>query len=909
MAMDFLRKYALQKIWCEPQQDYSHVFKPWRVSPQYGSNAVLSIGFYRVTLPMSSNSDQRRYHVYQIGKISDKLIGLNLPAGQWVNLSQLMIANKALIDVYLTNGTIIPKAMCNLRILDDGSVVLAVLVTQCDLGTKRYILQDTTDSMASTVYLPTTGDLFIRFYRNGRFSSDYFPLTSADILQPVRQICTRITNLQNYTDFMAQLTLINTHFGGHGAGMLYSDGFVENIPLAYSARYTGKFLSYTYDDSVKSVQFHSLTELSVFASTLDPGKNKYLLLSMLDYGQIDYVDDVDFYLIHKNADGSYRGVILDRMQDDAVRNVTHNAWAINTAYVTSVMKYHDMFTNIENVQIMVSIRQGGFSRGTVTQANRIEDLYRLPRAQILQALTGANSSMPEWSAVVLENSAYSAVMRGTIRGITDDLAFQALGYNSTVAMAEPVIYPLAQGDGSTAVPVSNALLVADSQGNGARAVFVYDQNRHLIDYYTNNALTANELIPSGNDQLNASMVEIFHGVIDEEGDGVVYGQDVADARLAYWGYRAYVCPIIDGVPTEDWDDVTGMNVYYTVSVVNGVPTLVWNQSLLTAEGMYQAVKMNGTIHVYKPPRADTEADYDGILDFTISAQANWMGTPQLRQQSIPPAMIDIIMDGRSLISGLDFYMEYPKVIICRRPLGLITQTEVIVRTWGCPDPATMKPYVNREYGFVKDGILSANGTWDVRNDRSVRVNIGGSVFSRNEVSFNEDENGNNVTDGLPYSVQDYVTPIEPYVQGRDTVVERGLSYALDARVSAYLSQRLTAPVPTDDTVVWERWRVFSPFLNAVIYQMLNGTMFSDTYIDFKYTNLDVAAWVAPFLYLLPFDPAVQGFDPNYVVVYPHQYQQPVEVTSLQFGLLNYLIRNYLNGNIVLSQSVNIGVTP
>lgn len=905
--MDFLRKYALQKIWCEPQNDYNHVFKPWRVSPQYGSGGVLTIGFYRVTLPMSSNTDQNRYHVYHIGKIDDSLLGLNLPRGQWVNLPGLMQANRALIDVYLGNGCMVPKAMCYLRILEDGSVVLAVQLTDCDFGTQKYILPDTVDTLASTNYDITTSDLYIRFIRNGRFDSAYWQATSGDSLTPIRQLCIRAGSQQNYSDFIAQKTIIINRFNGHGAGLFFNDGFIESAPSSYTAQYQGKFLSFTYDDTIKSVQFHKLTDLNVFNSTLDVGKNKYLVLSTQDYGKIDYEDDVDFYLVKVNPNGSYRGVFVDRMQDNAVRNVTHNAWAINVDYVNALIHQHDLFANLALVKVLVVVRQGGKSRGLVTQANRVEDLYRLPRDQILQALTGVNSSMPEWEAAALEASAYCTVMRSPFRDITDDLSFDALGYNSAIAMAEPVIHAVSNGVAS----VENALMIPDFAGNGARAVFVYDQNRRLIDYYSNNSLSTSELLPTGPMQDNGTMAEIFHGEIDELGDGAIYGAvaTFTDARLGYWGFRAYVCPTVGGNPNEEWVDVTGNTAMYTMSLVAGVPRITWNTALLAAQHLYQAVKINGKIHVYKPEMPATEAEYDGILDFTISATVNWRGTVQNRQQSIPPAVVDIIMDGRSLIHGLDYYMDFPRVVICRRPVGLVSDTVVIVRTWGCPDPDTMKPYITREYGFVKSGLLSVDGTWNVRNDRSVRVNIGGSVYSRNEVAFAEDDNTMLVTDGLPYSVLDYITPIEPYAPDRDTVVERGISYALDNRVSAYLSQRLVEEPGTDNTVSFERWRVFSPFLNAVIYQMLNGNSFNDQYIDIRYGNVEVEAWIAPFKYLLDFDPAVQGFDPNYVVVYPHQYQQPVEVTSLQFGLLNYLIRNYLNGKVVLSQSVNIGVTP
>ncbi len=900
--MDFLIKHAMANVWCEPLQDYTRVFKPYRVSPPSGTNQSLTISFYRVNAPNSGINDRTRYHIYHIGKIADHLIGLDLERNQWRNLSELMEDNRALIDVYMANGSIVPKALCYINIMSDYSVIIAVQATQVDLGT-TYYSEPFTDVYSNTPYRVNSGDLYIRFYHNARFMSDNWPITAGDTSHPIRQICRKVNDAAAFSNFMAEVTSVNNNFGGIGAGLFYRDGFVESLPMGYVPSYTGRFLSYTYDDTIKSVQYHKFLTLNSFLSKLDVGKSKYLILSTMDYNTIDYQDDVDFYIVSRDTSNQIKGIFLNRYRRDAVRNVTHNAWALNADYVNALIGSHDFLSDTSRLEIMVVVRQGGLSRGLVHQYNRIEDLYRLPRDQVLQALTGANSGVPEWQAANLEKSAYCKIMRqGNLEDITKDLVVDAYGYNVVTKVAEPVIHTI-DDSGNPYFNVNNALLIPDGNGDGNRAVFAYDEDRKLLHYYSNQALDVVEILPP--EAADATMAEIFHAKLNELTDGTFYDQDVISTDLQFWGFRAYACPIVNGIPNERWVDVTGMN-YYFYDTSDTVPKLLWNWGLLDAANLFPAVRINGTIHVYKPDMPDEEEDYDGILNFTVGAQADWFGNTVLRPQSLAPATLDVFMDGKSLIRGLDYFMKWPSFVICRRPDGPVSETEIIVRSYGCPEPASMRPYEAREFGFVKGGILSVDNRYDVRNDRNVRVNIAGSVYGREEVAFAEEEFGLTVTDGLPYIVDDYITPIEPYTE-RDTVVERSKTFGVDVRVSDYLTQRLAGQVPEDQTVVYERWRVFSPFLNAIIHQMLNGSMFDDQYIDFRYGNAEVENWLAPFIYLLDYDPAYLGFDELYVVVYPHQWHDPVEVTSLQFGLLKYIIRNYLFDRVELSQSVNIGI--
>ena len=894
--MSILVKHAKENVWCEPSQDAYHTFKPWRVSNNLGAGGRIVIQWYTVNLPTSYPD---RYHAYHVGKIDADRIGLNLKPGMWMNLHDLIHENRAVIDFYMSNGTIIPKSNCYVMILGDYSVVLAVKVTKVDLGKVKFISEYNPKAQV-VPYRLDSGDLFARFYRNMRFSTPSWQGTAADTLYPVRSIQRNVANLAQYNAFIGEVNAIKAKFETQGAGLFYRDGYVESLPRFYAPAQLNKALSYVYDASIKAVQFHKLKGLRQFDSKLDAGKSKYIILSTSDYGTIDYLDDVDFYVCQRETDGTFRGVFFNRYVGDAIRMLTHNAWSLNADYVNVLSTEHGF--ELPKVEIMAVIRQGALIRGLVHQHNRVEELYRLSRAQILNIMSGSVTAVPEWHASELENSSYCKIMGIREQDITDELVVSGYGYNAVIAAAEPVIVNGDEINGSV-FKVPPLFTIPDPNGTGSRTVFVYADDRKLINYYGSDSLSENEIMGEG-EYSGAGMVELFHANLDELYDGTYYDKDVTSKDLDFWGYRCYVTPMVGGVPTSGWRDVTG-GPFYTVSRdANDVPSIKWNWGLLDGAGLFCAVRLNGTMHVYEAELPSDESDYDGIIKLTIGSNTEMFGSTIVRPMTLAPAVCDIYMDGYALIRGVDYVVKWPTVVISRRPDGPISETKVIVRTYGCCDKDTMLPYSEREVGFVKGGALSVDGEFDIRNDRNIRVNIAGRIYSKEEAWFAEDTVGAPVTDGLPFIVEDYITPIEPYC-GFDTVDQRARSFGLDKKVQAYLTTQLSEHKPTLPTIVFERYRLFSPFLNAVIHEMLFGTQYSDSNLSIRYGNVEVEQWITGIKYVLNYDPAYVGFNTDYVVVYPHLWQEAIEVTPTQFTFLKYLIRNYLHDRVELSQSVNI----
>lgn len=894
--MTILTEHALANVWCEPNQDTYHTFKPHRTSSNLGASNRVQISWYRVNLPTLAPD---RYHAYHIGQIDARAIGIDIEPGAWFSARELMIDHRALIDAYLTNGTIVPKDFVYVRVMEDYSVVVAILLKRVDYGKLRYT-ERLADQTQVVPYRIDTGDMFIRFYRNMRFSTPSWQGIGNDTINPIRVIQSSISTLSQYNQFISQVADIKNKFMGQGEGIFYRDGYVENLPAFYNAKYLAKTLCYVYDASIKSVQFHKLSGLRQFDSTLDKGKSKYIILSTSDYGTIDYLDDVDFYVCERSNAADYRGVFFNRYNADAIRMLTHNAWSLNVDYVNSLIVDH--LFDPTKVEIMAVIRQGAMIRGLVHQNERIEEMYRLPRNTILSILSGSVAAIPEWHASTLEASDYCKIMGVQYSDVTTDLVVGAYGYNAMTNAIEPVITPLGDLNGNRHIMVSDVFKLSDHHGDGARTIFCYDEKRELIGYYGNRDLSSVEIIPAEFAD-RTDMVEMFHATIDELGDGTIYDKDVTDGNLGFWGYRCYVCPMPNGSPNYKWKDVTG-GPYYDYVVVNGVPSIKWKWALLDAAGFYPAVRMNGIIHAYQAKLPDAESNYDGIIQITIGGQSEQFGSIANRPMYLAPATCDIFMDGKLLIRGIDYHLKWPTAIIVRRPQNKINLTKIFVRTYGCCDSDTMLPYMEREGGFVKGGILSVDDEFDIRNDRNVMVNVAGHLYRKDEVRFAEEEVGISVTDGLPFTVGDYITPIEPYT-GHDTVEQRMRSFEIDSRVQAYLTSQLKGSQPELPTVIFERWRVFSPLLNALVHEMLFGNAFNDNTLSIRYGNVEVDHWLSAYVHLLDFDPAYLGFDEDYIVVYPHLWNDPIDLSVTQYRFLQYVIRNYLFDRVELSQSINI----
>lgn len=891
---DFLKNHAIENVWCAPRQDRQYVIKPARLTVDGGARGNARVHWDYIPLPEGESF----YHIYQIGQIHPKLMNLIDDTDRWISAQGMCEAQGMEITSYLSDGTVIPKGDVYIRRLRDKNIIMAVKLRSLFVG-----------ETAATVLDQNL--FYVRFYSNAYFDSTRWTSIANNRL-PLNIVSATINSDDDLTVFRQRCNAVRTTYGTRGEPVWFIDGYVVSEPTTLPPENVGRVYEMVWDASIITVETYPVEDLPVFNSTLDVGVSKYLILRGLFTQTINYFDDLDFYLIKRETNGKFKGVYLNKNALNNIRQVTHNAYAVRCDLLQEMVNAQDFLNSVLELEVMVVYRNAGFQRGLMTQHNRVEELYKLTYQEVLQAMVGVSSTVDVWTAAALEESAYIQIMRTQLEDITNELVEEAYGYNTvTRVFAEP--QQLITLDGANRIlKAPPALLVPHpSSGLARRSVYGYDINGKLVKTFNNNAVYETILIPAP----GASEVELVEALTGNYSldDGCVFpGYDsgtntyslltVTQHNLKFYGFRVYACPIVAGVPNEEWLDITGQTQYYTYDESGPVPTLTWNATNLALSQYYPCVKIGGKVLMYTAPLSE---EYPGFVRFSVNADVRWLGVQQLRPQTIAPAVVDVFMDGESLIEDIDYVMKWPQIVISRKPKRTPAEgLEVKVRCYGWCDPNTMQPDGPREVGFVKGGKLSVDGEYDTRNDRNIRVVVGGQVKHRSQVRFNEQTGGPLVTDGLPYSISDYVVPVEHFTS-KDTLSYRQESLLIDEEVQAYIGARVPQTPVTNPTIIGNRWELYSPFCSAIIHA-LNNDFLNSGELDSEYTNVDVAGWIAPYAYLLEYDPAVLEYDTDYVAIAPHQYTTTMQLTLAQYRFVEYLVLNYLNSLVDLTPSVTIG---
>ena len=672
-------------------------------------------------------------------------------------------------------------------------------------------------------------------------------------------------------------------------------------------KYKDKVLTVRWESAIKNMVFLKGKDIPTFISTLDKNFRKYILQSTADYGIIDYHDDIDVYLVRRTGD-AYKGVIVTRFKESTVRQLTHNCYSLDSAIVRNLLNYHSFLGSMADLEVLLVTRHGGMRKGIGHQSIRIEELYRLDREDVLEAMSGVNSLVPEWRAEYLENSAYIKLMRLEMHQITDALAEEAFGYNAASMVAEPLYNKLERVGDQRHVRLPPSALIPDKTGFAAKTLFFYNDDGLYMGYKQQNANVEIYIAPS--DMSTANSAEIFSGYTSETLDGCSYANTIEDEDLEHWGFRCYLCSLVSGVPNEIWNDVTDSNLYtYTAKGPNGKPVLTWDTASLTANKLYPCVKIGKYTHLYVNPKKTLT--WEGYMSVTVQSNVNFQGVQTVKNQRLSPGVIDVFVNGITMIEGLDYIVKWPTIVITNRQLVPIdySDAEVIVRTRGWCNPVTMKHHATRDWGWIKDGYLSFNGKYDPRRDRNYRLIIDGTLYDPSLVVWTEDQSptGNTIArrpyvDGKAYMVGEVYTVVEPWCNQK-SVPYRAKAMEIDKRVGDYLTPRLPEIEETLPEVNGLRWSLYSPFLAAILHQLTANEWLTEGELDASWGNEEVAAWVAPYLTLLDFDPVNLDHDPNYVWIYPHTYVDAMKITSSQYRLVDYINRNYLKSKVRLNNSI------
>lgn len=835
----YLVDHALQNVWCAPRQDDQVILKMTRLTQKLGAFNNVKVIWDDIPLPEHGP----RFHVYQIGQNLPSVLGLPQIQGRWCRLSEVCGSENLILDLYISTGVQLPRTESWFRVTAGKNLIVAVRIcpTVADLD---------------------NNDLFIRFYSNAYFeTTDRHP--TLDFIRVGGGVVQSREHLaQILTEFRAHLALPRGHACAYINGVYASDFQVDQaLP--------GDVVEWVYDSTIYETHEFELERVPSFNSTLDK-KRKYLCHPPKQAAQqIDYRDDCDYFLFWKNDRQQRRGYWFHRNQEDAVRMVTHNDYAVPVPYVQA---YSQQWPLLAKPRLRIHIRRGGIQRPLVFEHQRIHELYKLSDQQIIEAMCGINATLPEWQAANLEQSYYTRLMRSEYADVDLALVKHTYGYNAMAQLA----------GGTPQQPIADSAhghVILPPGLQEAATVYEYNQDGQLVTVVQHQK--GSEYLVYSPD---VGLVEAIFGHGGRQLDAVLGTSSVrVDPRYEYHVYRT---PSGYGPGQRRWTDVTGTDAY---AIVDG-----WLQ-FTDKEHVTYLVLSNKQFLTY----AFDLSYRDHQLKFSLTNQTQ-DGSQEVLE--IPPGRLEIWLNGWALTEGLDYFVEFPQVVICNK--RFLRQEEpymqrITVRCTGfCDSQLRRQPLP--EFGYVEHGMLSANNRFDLRDDRVLRMVVDGRTYHRNQLKFAEEHRGvlaPGVREGAPYSVGDMLVPIST-VDAYETYVLQKEAQAVDQRVGDYMSRFYPQKPIAGIVAIEEYYHLYSPFLCKVMYDVLNGVI--EVTSAYR-TDKQILEEMERYRYLLPYDPTLQLVDRRYVNIHPHDRTTAVGVNQFQYAYLRRVCTMFLHDRVDMSQ--------
>jgi len=853
---DYLVQQAVQNIWCTPTQDMQQIVKLAKITRYGGVYTKVAVMWRQYNLPVANVL----FHVYQVGGISPRHLGLTMPAvaGLWLRMADVCIAEESIVDLYNLKGVQSPRSLCWYTVTEDGDLTVAV---------QAYNKLDINYN---------TEDLFMRVYHNAYFGSvrrdpavDYI-VVKGGILNSTEAILA----LQNQYNIYA----------AKGSTYAFVNGYLVNAINLLTVN-VNDVAEFVYDGAIYATEEIRVGDLAVFDSELDT-KRKYLVHPLAALKTtITYQDDIDVFAYLKDANGQYKGIYFHRNAPDALRQITHADYALCIAYLAAYAEDQN-WPDINNVTLRIQLRKSGWRRSLVNETNRIKELYKLPDDEILAAMVGIDATVPEWQAATLEASKYTEVMRSAIVQITPAMVQQAYGYNAMSQLLAPTPQFSKNVNNQVVVDIPVNLQYRST-------VFEYDFQGKLLGWYTHTN-GASWLARN----TNTHMVEILTGYgltrLDER-----YGAQAVQLDKTL-DYRMYICGIYNTLPDNNWQDVTDGHLY----VVNAANTLTW---LTDTHTTYTMVRSNRDFLCYN---LDLPVQR-GVIDFVLSSEQKRSDGFTNTLMQVAMGELDIFMNGYALVEGVDYIVNFPLVVVINKRFIDLTKVNQLITVRFCGhSQKDMTRTALGDRGFVSHGVLSNNDRFDIRDDKVLHIAIGGAVYDRSELTFAENHSGVNVPgvpNGAPYVIRDVVVPLRGTTNAK-TYELRDAALVTDQHVSDYLTMKLPAPTFTELDVIPSLYPVYSPFISALIDDLKSG-LFNDNRINGQYNDDVVRDMCRYYEKFLPFEPTREpnAVDLDFVSVQPYYKDTVTDLTLFQYRFLYRAVDLYLNNAASLSRFVTATV--
>lgn len=843
---DFLIDHAVKNVWCTPFQDSQAILKLSQVSKSIGAIDTVEVLWEEIVLP----SFNERYSVYQVG--ANHFLRFNWPAvfKKWTSILDWSSRNEQIFDIYNDDGFKFPLSNAFIYRNNDNNLLIAI---KHDPG--KYQIKDV--------------PVYLRCYRNSFFNSSRSDFITEKLeagggkmrsTEEIQEVFFRVGDLKAEPGY----TFI------YHNGYMVQDVFLDQIKL-------GDYLEYVYDSSVKRILDFKLTNLRDFMSEYD-NVRKYLFHPPKDGDEqtIRYRDDIEVYLYAPRPGGrNIKGCYYHRNMERSVRMVTHFDYSMPVETILSYFTNNE-WLNQENCVVRIFIRESGYNRPIVFEANRIKELYRLDDEQIVNAMCGIDAVIDEWRVEHLENSPYTALMRKWYQTFSLDQVLDAYGYNSISKLVADTPMKVEGADNAPYVQVPIGLQLGAT-------MFEYDANGLLLGYSEH----------PGGDRYYAinPKAKLIEGVVGVGGRTLDWTEGNDDVPVpANYNYRLYVSTKKNDVVQNDWK-IAVENTNY--QFVDGKIHWIHNKNGL--QGLVLTDKRFLINEVDLPSQT-------GVYRFSI-VHSDTLGVVL----PIRPEKIDIWLNGNALVEGIDYYINWPEVMLVSKGyLQKANTQKITLRCLGfSEDNGNMRKTIDK--GFTMHGLVSYNNHYDTRDDKVMRIVVGGKTYHRSAVNFAEDYGTRGMLagfeNGLPYEVSALPVPIRQLSPEVNRQL-RQKATETDKRLEDYLTLKYPQAVIPGPVPVTKFYLLYSPLITRILWDINIGSL-TPPYIPEDYDQ--VQRKMKPYMDYLPYEPTRNNYNRDFSRVLPHPFDNVQQVNELTFRFIEAINKFYLGGQINLSPYFSIKV--
>lgn len=848
MISEHLIRHAQSNVWCEPFQDKQSILKLTRITRRGGDLYTTRVSWDLIQLPDTRNY----YHVYQIGGNSPNRLSWPITRGRWVELKYWSETNRQVIDLYMNNGKHIPLTESYLMRTEEDNYIIAIKFNRGAISDSYQVDNWTWDIEK---YPP-----MLRCYRNAYFEdkvSEYKVICGGGIIRSNDEkikVCNEILLLKK------EKGLVNIFHNGDLVSSIKPDQIGDK-----------DYVEYTYDSSIIRIVDFKVNKLPDFHSEMDKVRKYLLHPPKNDDTTIRYRDDVDVYLYKKLPDGRLLGRYYHRYDEKSLRMVTHFDYSIPTAHVNRyVSDLDDPWAKYEDIYIRLHIRESGLNRPLVYETNRIHELYRLKDTEILDAMLGPNAVLDEWKVNTLESSMYTWIMRQWDPWLTVDQVLDAYGYNAASKLIANTPMRVTKAPNGDYVDLGVGLISNST-------IFEYTEEGELINYYQHQR---SERYYTRNK--DCEIVEAFVGLGQFEIDWLEGNNDYPTDDQ--YTLRFYFCPKVKDKPTKEWVDAT-LGKQYIID--NGVVKWIFDKNA------YQGLIVTDRTFLCYTFKDKKETN---LYRFSIIHQE--LGNIY----SFQPERFDLFINNRFAIPGLHYIIQWPEIMIVNSEYLVDGDNEFTYRCIGLPSDLSVVSD-SLDTGFVEHGLVSLDGHYQTRDDKVITSYLNGCLVLNEEIDFAEDHDakkGKHVN-GQAYSIKKVPVPIREIPNERYWEL-REKAEDTDARLEDYLTLKYPQPKFDTPSDILKKHFMFSPMMVQVVYDIDQGFLIPPFEPD-DYTEVNEK--MQPYLFMLPYEPARQDINTNYVELVAHPYDHLIKVGVRTYRFLESINRFYLGNKLDISHFYQI----